>query len=205
VGVYERCVLPHLLDWGCGMKDVQKQRQKVVPLARGRVLEVGFGSARNLPFYDAEQVELVWGLEPSEAMRNKGRKRVEHAPFEVRWLDLPSEEIPLEDASADTVLVTYTLCTIDDWRKALAEMRRVLKPDGELVFCEHGLAPDPSVQSWQRRVNPLWRKMAGGCNLDRPIPKMLEEGGFQIDSIDSDYVSSPRFVAYEYWGSAQKA
>jgi ubiquinone/menaquinone biosynthesis C-methylase UbiE len=203
MGIYERYFLPHLLNAGCGMKDVQKQRQRVVPQASGRVLEVGIGSGLNLPFYDTDKVEIVWGLEPSEGMRKKARKRVSEAPFEVRWLDLPSETIPLDDDSADTVLITYTLCTIPDWRTALGEIRRVLKPDGELIFCEHGLAPDLAIRNWQERLDPIWGKIAGGCHLNRPIPKLIEEGGFEIQSLKSDYVSSPKFVAFEYWGTAK--
>lgn len=203
---YERYCLPHIINFVCGLKDIQDQREKVVPLAKGRVLEVGMGSGLNIPHYNVEKIELVWGLEPSEGMRKKAQaNNLKRAPFEVRWLDSPSEEIPLEDNSVDTVVLTYTLCTIPDWQLALQQMRRVLKPGGSLVFCEHGEAPDESVRRWQERINPLWGKIAGGCHLNRPIPRYLEEGGFKINTIDSAYIPGPKIVSFEYWGVASQA
>ena len=138
MGFYERHCLPHFLNFACGTKPIRKQREKVVPQARGRVLEIGMGSGLNIPYYDPKQVDMVWGLEPSAAMREKAAANLATAPFDVRWLEFPGEEIPLEDNSADTVLLTYTLCTIPGWQEALQEMRRVLKPTGKLVFSEHG-------------------------------------------------------------------
>ncbi len=182
---------------------IGRQRQKVVPEAQGRVLEVGMGSALNLPFYDPSRVEHVWGLEPSEGMRRKAAPRLEAAPFPVEWLDLPGEEIPLEDDSADTVLLTYTLCTIPDFRAALAQMRRVLKPGGRLLFSEHGAAPDAGVRRWQDRINPLWKRVAGGCNINREVPQMLEEAGFRVEQLDTMYLpKTPRIAAFQYWGHA---
>jgi len=186
------------------MRDIERLRRKVVPRARGRVLEVGMGSGLNLPLYDPEQVELVWGLEPASGMRNLAAKRVAAAPFEVRWLDLPGEEIPLEDASVDTVLLTFTLCTIPDWRSALAQMRRVLRPEGELLFLEHGLAPDASVRRWQQRITPFWRRCAGGCHLDRHTARCLREGGFEPIEQSEQYMDQgPRFLGYMSWGAAK--
>ncbi len=185
MGFYENRILPHLIDLGCGAPPITKQREKVVPRAHGRVLEVGMGSGLNLPFYDPARVEFVWGLEPSEGMRRKAQSRLAAAPFEIKWLDLPGEEIPLEDDSADTVLLTYTLCTIPDFRTALAQMRRVLKPGGTLLFSEHGAAPDPGVRKWQGRINPIWKKRAGGCNLNREVPRAIEEAGFKIQELDT--------------------
>ena len=202
---YERYCLPHFLNFVCRLKDIQDQREKVVPLAHGRVLEIGMGSGLNIPFYNVNKIELVWGLEPSEGMRKKAQTNLKRAPFEVRWLDLPSEDIPLEDNSVDTVVLTYTLCTIPDWHKALQQMRRVLKPSGSLLFCEHGEAPDESVRKWQKRINPLWGKIAGGCHLNRPIPRYLEGGGFKIKKIDSAYIPGPKIVSFEYWGAASQA
>ena len=199
---YEKYCLPHLIHFACGLKAIQEQREKVVPLAEGRVLEVGMGSGLNIPFYDPEKVDLVWGLEPSEGMRKKAQANLERPSFEVRWLDLPGEEIPLDNDCVDTVLLTYTLCTIPDWLKALHQMRRVLKPGGKLVFCEHGLAPDEGVCRWQERLSPIWKKIAGGCHLNRPIPRYLEEGGFTIQKIDSQYLQGPKFAAFNYWGTA---
>ena len=199
---YEDYVLPHLINCCCGMKDIGKQRAKVVPRATGRVLEVGMGPGLNLPYYDKEKVEWVWGLEPSKGMRRKAQENILESDIDVRWLDLPGENIPLEDESVDTVLLTYTLCTIPGWLEALAEMRRVLRPGGELIFCEHGNAPDDNVQRWQRRVNPIWKKIAGGCNLNRPIPECLKAGGFKIQDMDSTYLKGPKIATFNYWGSA---
>jgi ubiquinone/menaquinone biosynthesis C-methylase UbiE len=191
-----------MINFACGMKPIRKQREKVVPLAEGRVLEIGMGSGLNIPYYDRDKVEFVWGLEPSEGMRRKARKNVRRAGFHVEWLDLPGEEIPLEDNSVDTILLTYTLCTIPDWRQALRQMRRVMKAGGTLVFCEHGEAPDASVRKWQERLNPAWKKISGGCHLNRPIPGYLEEGGFAIRQMKSMYLPGPKVATYNYWGTA---
>jgi len=200
---YEQYVLPHLLHLACGNKVVDRQRAAVVPQARGRVLEVGMGSGLNLPHYDPDRVELVWGLEPSEGMRRKARHHVAGAPFEVRWLNLPGEEIPLEDNSADSVVLTYTLCTIPDWHRALEQMRRVLKPGGQLLFCEHGMAPDEGVRRWQHRIDPLWCRVAGGCHLNRDIPKLIEHAGFAILRMETGYLPKvPRFAGFNFWGAA---
>ena len=200
---YENHVLPHLINAACGTRSVQRQREKVVPEARGRVLEIGMGSGLNLSFYDPDRVEFVWGLEPSEGMRRKARRRQEASPVEVRWLDLPGEEIPLDDNSADTVVLTYTLCTIPEARQALAQMHRVLKPGGTLLFCEHGEAPDASVRKWQDRINPVWRRVAGGCNLNRPIVDLVREADFGIQSVETAYLpGTPKFAGFNYWGAA---
>ena len=203
MGFYSDRILPHCIDRGCAVGPVSRQREKVVPQAQGRVLEVGMGSGLNLPFYDADRVELVWGLEPSDGMRRRAMARVEAAPFEVRWLGLPAEEIPLEDDSADTVVVTYTLCTVPGWRTALAQMRRVLKPGGRLLFSEHGRAPDAAVRRWQDRLDPFWSRIAGGCHLNRDIPGLLAQGGFVVRELETMYLpSTPRFAGFTYWGYA---
>ena len=177
---YEERLLPHLVHLACSAPPNQKQRAKVVPQATGEVLEVGFGSGLNLPFYDATKVRKVWALEPSEGMRRKAQQRVGGSGLDVEFIDLPGEEIPLERESVDTVLVTYSLCTIPDAVTALHGMRRVLKPGGRLLFCEHGVAPDEGVRRWQHRLNPAWRKIAGGCSMTRDIPSLIERGGFTI-------------------------
>lgn len=200
---YENHCLPHIINFVCGLKVIQKQREKVIPLAQGRVLEIGMGSGLNIPFYNTENIEFVWGLEPSEGMRKKAQRNLKQAPFEVRWLDLPSEEIPLDDNSVDTVVLTYTLCTIPDWQKALQQMRRVLKPGGKLIFCEHGEAPDDNIRRWEARVNPVWKKVVGGCNLGRPIPRFIEAGGFNIQNIEAEYLPGPKFAAFNYMGTAK--
>ena len=200
---YEKYILPHFINVACGMKPITLQRQKVVPEASGRILEVGMGSGLNMPYYDPSKVEKVYGLEPSEDMRALASKRVANAPFEVEFIDLPGEEIPLEDNSVDTVLLTYTLCTIPDTAQALAQMKRVLKPGGKLLFSEHGAAPDESVKKWQERINPYWKPIAGGCNLNRAIPQLLEQAGFKIKDMDMAYLpGTPKFAGFNYWGEA---
>lgn len=202
MGVYGSYVLPHLISLACGSADVARQRSRVVPRATGRVLEVGMGPGFNLPFYDRSKVELVWGLEPSEAMRRKGSAAVEATDLEVRLLEVPAEEIPLDDDTVDTVLLTYTLCTIPHWEPALAQMRRVLKPGGLLLFSEHGEAPDASVRAWQRRIDPVWTKLAGGCHVTRPIRQMISSAGFEFVDIHSEYLPGVRVTSFHTWGGA---
>ena len=203
---YDRYILPYLIDLACSTRPHAKQRQKVVPQATGRVLEVGMGSGLNLQFYNPSQVEFVWGLEPSLGMRHRAEQRVREAPFEIRWLDLPGEEIPLEDESADTIVVTYTLCSIPDVNAALMQMRRVLRPGGKLLFVEHGLAPDPKVQTWQHRINPTWKVIAGGCHLNRDMPSLLRHAGFALQELETMYLpGTPKFAGFEYWGVATKS
>lgn len=206
MGLYEQWVLPYFIDKGCGAPPILKQREKVVPLATGRVLEIGMGSGHNLAFYDTERIDFVWGLEPSSGMRRRAQKNLDAAPFEVKWLDLPGEQIPLDDDSADTVVLTFTLCTIPDHLRALEQMRRVLKPGGRLLFCEHGASPDAGVRRWQDRVNPLWKKLAGGCNLNRDIPRNIEDGGFKIEKLETmSLPNTPKIAAFNYWGAAVPA
>jgi ubiquinone/menaquinone biosynthesis C-methylase UbiE len=203
MGLYDTYVLPQLIELACGGGDIAKQRQLVVPHATGRVLEVGMGPALNLPFYDRSKVELVWGLEPSEGMRRRAAPALEAADLDVRWLDLPGEEIPLDDHSVDTVVLTFTLCTIPDWQRALDQMRRVLVPGGRLLFAEHGEAPDDDVRRWQHRIDPVWTRLAGGCHITRPIPKLIESGGFEMVGVDSAYIPGPKIASYHSWGSAR--
>jgi ubiquinone/menaquinone biosynthesis C-methylase UbiE len=199
---YERHVLPWLVDLACGVRPVRRQRQKVVPLARGRVLEIGIGTGLNLEHYDKARIRQIVGLDPGLEMHPKARLRSRRAGIEVELIGLSAERIPDDDASFDTVLVTFSLCTIDEPVDALKEMRRVLKPGGRLIFCEHGLAPDASVRRWQRRLTPLWSKLAGGCHLDRDIPGLLQEAGFRVDDLQQMYLPGPRALTYNYWGTA---
>ena len=204
MGFYDRYILPKVLNWSCGAKPVRRQRQKVVPLAEGRVLEIGIGSGLNLPYYDPTKVERVIGLDPAEEMLTYARRKSGQLPFTVEYLALEGARIPLDRQSIDTVLVTYTLCTIPDAVAALEGMRQVLKPSGRLIFCEHGRAPDAAVRRWQHRLNPLWNRIGGGCSLDRDIPALIEGAGFRIDSLDTMYLPhTPRFAGFNYWGSAQ--
>ena len=202
MNLYDRYLLPTLIDVLCGIKPVQRQRAKIVPRAQGRVLEIGIGTGRNLPFYDKSRLQQLYGLDPAAQMHPKARQRMLDAGLEVELLELPAEKIPMADASFDTVITTFTLCTIPDAVAALREMRRVLKPGGRLLFCEHGTAPDASVRRWQDRLTPLWKPLAGGCHLNRDIPALLREGGFRIVDMEQLYLPGPRPLTYNYWGSA---
>lgn len=202
MGLYDRYVLPKVVHLACGLKPQMRQREKVVPRAHGRVLEVGIGSGLNLPYYDAAKVSKVWGLDPSPEMTRMARRAADALPFEVEFIGLPGDEVPLEDDSVDTVVMTYTLCTIPDTSAALRQISRVLRPGGELIFCEHGAAPDTSVRRWQDRINPLWKRLGGGCNLNRAIPTVLETGGFKITSLDTMYIPGWRPASFNYWGAA---
>lgn len=202
---YERYLLPYLLDFACGIRPVWRQRQKVVPLARGRILEIGIGTGLNAAHYQRDQVEQIVGLDPALQMHRLARKRIARAQLPVELIGLSAEKIPLPDASFDTVLITYTLCTIPDPVSALREMRRVLKPGGRLIFCEHGRAPDTSVRRWQDRLTPWWKPLAGGCHLNRDIPQLLREAGFNSKDLEQMYLPGPRPLTYNYWGTATAA
>jgi ubiquinone/menaquinone biosynthesis C-methylase UbiE len=205
MGFYDRHILPRFLNAAMSAKPITYQRKKVVPRAAGRVLEIGFGAGHNLPFYDAGKVSHLWALEPSKEMRARAAERVAASALAIEFLDLPGEQIPLEGESADTVLVTYTLCTIPDVLKALGEMRRVMKTNGRLIFCEHGEAPDDSVKRWQNRLTPVWKAIGGGCHLGRSIPALIRGGGFKIEKLETMYLpSTPRFAGFNYWGDATK-
>ncbi len=200
---YEERILPSLINLACSTKPTRKQREKIVPQATGDVLEVGFGSGLNLPYYDRNKVRRIWGLEPSVGMRRLARGAVGEAGLDVEFIDLPCEEIPLDDDSVDTVLITYTLCTIPDPAKALDGVRRVLKRHGRLLFCEHGKAPDENVHRWQERLNPLWTKVSGGCNMHRDIPDILHRSGFVVEDDNRMYIPGAKALSYNYWGSAR--
>lgn len=203
---YQRHIEPALVSFACAQKPIGKQREKIVPRARGVVLEVGFGSGHNLPYFAADRVTRLYALEPSGEMRKRAARRVADSPLSIEFLDLPGEEIPLPDQSVDSVLVTYALCTIPDVGRALKRMRRVLKPGGELLFCEHGRAPDPGVAKWQDRLNGVWGAIGGGCNLNRAIPELIRDNGFRIADLETMYLpGAPKFAGYNYWGMAVPA
>lgn len=200
---YEAKVLPRLIALACGTKPTRKQREKIVPRAAGDVLEIGFGNGANLPHYDAAMVRKIWGLEPSEGMRRLAADNIEASGLDVELIDLPGEEIPLDNNAVDTVVITYTLCSISDVATALEGVRRVLKPGGALLFCEHGKAPDSNVYKWQKRLNPGWKRLAGGCNIDRDIPQLLNGSGFTIEEDNRMYIPGFRALSYNYWGVAR--
>jgi len=201
---YDRHILPRLLDCACGLGPVTKQRRKVVPLATGRVLEIGIGSGLNLAHYDPARVSTIIGLDPGAELLDRARRRAARVPVPVEFLTCEGESIPLDDESIDTVVVTYTLCSIPGVDQALAEMRRVLRPGGRLLFCEHGLAPDARVANFQRRIEPLWGRLAGGCHLTRNVPALLRAAEFAVELTESAYVKGvPRFAGYHFIGLAR--
>lgn len=202
MSLYGKYILPRIVDLTCRQKPNMRQREKVVPLASGRVLDVGIGSGLNLPYYDSKRVTKLWGLDPAPEMTRMARERARSVDFEVEFIGLPGEEIPLENGSIDTVVITYTLCTIPDTSAALGQMRRVLRPSARLVFCEHGAAPDPEVRRWQDRINPVWKRLGGGCHLNRAIPQIIEQGGFRIERLETMYIPGWRPASFNYWGSA---
>ena len=202
MNVYEKYLLPRLVNFTCGMKPMMKQRAKVVPLAEGRVLEIGIGSGLNLPYYTSGKIKHLWGLDPSRETWALARDKHSKLDFNIEFIEASAEDIPLDNGSADTVLVTYTICTIPDAIAALKEARRVLKSGGSLLFCEHGLAPDESVRRWQNGLNPVWKKIGGGCNLNRPIPDLIEQAGFSIRNMETMYIPGWKPACFNYWGAA---
>jgi len=205
MGFYDKYILPSVLNCACGSKPVRYQREKIVPHAEGVVLEIGIGSGLNLPYYRGDKVTRIIGLDPSPELNAMAEKTAAELGLSVEFILASAESIDLPDDHVDTVLVTYTLCTIPDAVRAAKEMRRVLKPEGKILFCEHGLAPDESVAKWQGRIDPLWGRIAGGCHLNRDIPTLIRSAGLSIETMDEMYLpSTPKFAGYNYWGSCRK-
>ncbi len=202
MNVYERYVLPQLINLSMQNKAATAERATFVPFASGIVVEVGFGSGLNLPFY-GPTVGKLYALDPSRELLRMARRRVASAKFPVEILQASAEQIPLENMVADTVLTTWTLCTIPDPVRALREMRRILKPGGQFIFVEHGRSPEPKVLAWQDRLNRVWNRVGGGCNLNRPIDALITEAGFRIVRIEKGYGKGPKLLAYLYRGLAQ--
>ncbi|MDB2547458.1 class I SAM-dependent methyltransferase [Porticoccaceae bacterium] len=203
MGFYDKHILPHFLNCACGSKPIKYQREKVVPMAEGLVLEVGIGSGLNIPYYDAAKVDKILGLDPSEELNRMALKVAEDKGIPVEFILSGAEAMPLPDNHVDTVLVTFTICTIPEVAAANKEMLRVLKPGGKMIFCEHGLAPDTNVSKWQSRIDPIWGKIAGGCHLNRDIPGLITAAGFEIEAMEQMYLpSTPKFAGYNYWGTA---
>ncbi len=203
MGLWDRFVLPRLIEISMRQPPIMRQRGKVVPKAAGRVLEIGVGSGLNLAFYDRDRLERLWAVEPSRELAPQARQRAKEIGLPFELLEVGAEAIPLDDGSIDAVVTTYTLCTIPEIARALSEMRRVLRPDGALHFVEHGRAPDPGVARWQRRIEPLWKKIAGGCHLTRDVPSLLAEADFKIETLDSMYLPGPRIATWNTWGVAR--
>ncbi|MBI1960155.1 MAG: class I SAM-dependent methyltransferase [Candidatus Rokubacteria bacterium] len=199
MGFYARHVLPRLIDVAMRSRDAMAERGKLVPRATGAVLEVGVGSGLNLALY-APTVERVYGLDPSPELQRMARCRAERAGVPARFLIASAEAVPLPDRSVDTVVSTWTLCSIPDPARALAEIKRVLRPGGRFIFIEHGRSPDAPVLAWQARLNPIWQRIAGGCHLNRSIDLLVVASGFRITEIKRGYSRGPRPFTYLYKG-----
>ena len=202
MGLWSGQILPRFVAWGMSGRVFSEQRGPALEGVSGRVLELGAGAGLNLPHYPGGVEELV-ALEPARVNRKLARKRVDAALFPVAWIDAPGERIPLEDASVDFVTSTWTLCTIPDVPRALAEVRRVLRAGGALVFLEHGLSPDPKVARRQRRLTPLQKRVCGGCHFDRPIDVLLRDAGFALERLDHPEIDVPKIARYLYRGWAR--
>lgn len=196
MGFYDKWVLPRLLNLMMGNKFATEERKKCLAGVSGTVLEVGFGSGHNLPWYPAS-VRRVVAVDPSRESAKLARKRIAEARFPVEYLPVGGEEISAADHSFDSVVSTFTLCTIPDPVAALAQMRRVLKPEGKLFLAEHGLSGDPKIQRWQHRLNGLQNFMCGGCNMNRDIRRLIGEAGFEFDQVDQYYMQgAPKFAGF---------
>jgi ubiquinone/menaquinone biosynthesis C-methylase UbiE len=204
VSFYESRILPYLIHLSLRQESFTEYRQRVVPAAEGRVLEIGVGSGLNFRFY-TDRAERVIGLDPSPQLLSMSRKATNPAAVLVDLLEASAESMPLEDHAVDTIVTTWSLCTIPDVQRALGEMRRVLRPGGRLLFVEHGRSPDDNVGRWQDRLTPLWRRIGGGCHLNRPIDQLLQASGFSIERMDTGYMKGPRLMTYMYEGSARRA
>lgn len=206
MGFYARHVGPRLVRCACSMQDVRREREKIVPRATGTVLEIGIGPGLNLPLYDPGRVERVIGVDPNPAFLALGREGREKAPVPLEIVQAPAESLPLPDGSIDTAVVTYTLCSVDDPARVLAEIRRVLKRDGRVLFLEHGLSTEPGVARWQERLNPVWRPLAVGCNLNRPVRDLLGRAGLRIIEAEDYYLPrTPRPIGFQTRGIARVA
>ncbi|MEX0954606.1 MAG: class I SAM-dependent methyltransferase [Rhizobiaceae bacterium] len=202
MGLYRDYVLPHLTNLSMRNSENLPYRRRVTAAAEGRVLEIGIGSGLNLPFYPGAVSEIV-GLEPSPQLAAMARRAARDTSLHVSFVEGSAEAIPLDSASIDTVVTTWTLCTIAGADQALREMRRVLRPGGQMLFVEHGLSPDRAVRKWQDRLTPAWKVIGGGCHLNRPIRSLIDQSGFRITDIETGYAKGPRPVAFMYEGRAR--
>jgi ubiquinone/menaquinone biosynthesis C-methylase UbiE len=202
MGFYENHVLPHLVNLTMRNRRLIPYRERVISAAEGRVLEIGVGSGLNLPFYPPRVREIL-GLEPAPRLLAMSRRLASRLSSPVKFIEGSAETIPLDDRSVDTVVITWTLCTIPAVTQAIREMRRVLKPDGQLLFVEHGLAPENTVRKWQDWLTPAWKRIGGGCHLNRPIRTIIEDGGFGITRLETGYMKGPKAMAFLYEGCAK--
>jgi ubiquinone/menaquinone biosynthesis C-methylase UbiE len=201
---YEKYILPRFLNCACASEPITYQRKKVVPLAEGKILEVGIGSGLNLPFYNKSKIIEIWGIDPSEELNAMAKRVAAEENINVKFITSSAEDIPFPNNYFDTVLITYTMCTIPNVLQANEEIKRVLKSNGKMIFCEHGVSPDENIKKWQKRLNSIWSKIAGGCNINRNIPMLIKSSGFKIEEMDEMYLpKTPKIAGYNYWGYAK--
>ena len=205
-GLWDRLVVPRLIRCACGQPEIMALRRQVVPLARGAVFELGCGGGINQPLYDGSAVTSFAGIDPSPQLMADARSAAQARGWPATLREAAGEAIPFDDAAFDTVVTTYTLCSVADPARVLAELRRVLRPGGQLLFLEHGRAPDPGVAAWQRRIEPLWKPLLGGCHLTRPVADAVRAAGFAVERQDGRYIpGTPRFAGWMEWGVATRA
>ncbi|GGD93260.1 S-adenosylmethionine-dependent methyltransferase [Tsuneonella deserti] len=203
---YDRKIMPRLITCACGQKEIDHLRAKIVPVAYGSVLEIGCGGGLNQRHYDPAKVTRFAGIDPNETLRQGALSRARARGWDAEIRDGMAEEIPFSSELFDTVVCTYTLCSVDNHAQAIGEMRRVLKHDGVLLFLEHGRAPDAGPAAWQRRIEPIWKRLAGNCHLTRPIGSALEQAGLTVERAGQGYLPhAPRFLAWMEWGMARRA
>jgi ubiquinone/menaquinone biosynthesis C-methylase UbiE len=201
---YRNRVYPHIVAVLGNPEPVQKIRHQLIPIAQGAVLEVGVGPGVNFPYYDAARVSKVYALEPNLGMKERADNQRRQTKLDVEFLDLPGERIPLPDASVDTVVSTFTLCTIPGVTEAIERIGRVLRPRGQFLFFEHGLSPDKNVRRWQERTEPLFKWAFEGCHVTRNIPALIEAGGFRVERMETGYLAPfPKTGSYYFWGVAR--
>lgn len=204
MGIWDRWILPRLIDFACRQKTVGEHRDRSVPEARGNVVELGIGSGLNLERYDPRVVTAVVGVDPSRPLLERAAEAARTAAVPALLVEGDAQALPVPDGWADTVLVTFALCTIESPERALGEARRVLGAEGRLLFVEHGLAPEEGTRKWQRRLTPAWRKVSGGCHLDRAIPDLVREAGFEVDEVDADWMDAPKIAGWTWHGVARR-
>ena len=204
MSLYEKYFLPKLLDFCCGMEGFQNKRSQIVPLAHGRVLEIGIGSGLNFDHYNFDRIDEIIGIDPAVSSVAMAKSRASQYNSKISFIESSAESIDLMSSSFDCVVIGYSLCTIPDPLKALAEAHRLLKTNGSLLFMEHGLAPEIKIQNWQHRLTPGWKKIGGGCHLNRNIEELIQHSGFQFKNLKKKYIKGPKVAAFQYYGEAIK-
>lgn len=203
---YDAHIMPRIIGCACGSRQVLKRRAKVVPLAQGDVFELGCGCGINQQFYDLDAVNSYAGIDPHEGMLETAREAAASKGLQVDMRQGVGEDIPFASNSFDTVVCTFTLCTVQDPGQVLTEMKRILRPGGKALFLEHGRAPDANVAKWQDRIEPVWKKLAGGCHLTRPIFSAFTSAGFEVEELGKGYMpKTPKFAMWNEWGVGRKA